>query len=437
MYDPEILEATRALCRAGGALNLRVLYQELLQRCNTNEEEFLHIMNGCSRFLLVPGSAGDGEGRPEDCTVVARTSLRLCSAYYHERCAEGVGCQQLHLCRYFIYGNCRFDKGRKSCKYSHDLGSDHNQQLLRECTLQELHEDHLRLLLLQNDPELLPEVCSHYNKGSAPLGDCSFQVSCTKIHLCQHFVKGDCMFGLRCKRQHTIDQHGRHMLEDRGLSGDLMEELPFIYRNMYNLKNADTEKNVEPVNEGGEEICLHFIRNSCKFNNECSRVHFHLPYKWEIFNDRTWTELQDMEDIERDFCDPSKNHSCTHLPVDFLSMRRGSKPVRRLSTISSVLKPPHYVLTTEWLWYYKGEQGNWIEYGHPDEKQRTTSVTSQTLEVSFQSNRTGVIEVVKGNRQYVLSFKDMYQRNPKHNTKRRVCRRPRFVPVVEVQRKWG
>lgn len=74
-----------------------------------------------------------------------------------------------------------------------------------------------------------------------------------------------------------------------------------------------------------------------------------------------------------------------------------------------------------------------MEYGQPDEKQRTTSVTSQTLEESYLSDRTAEVEVVKGHRQYFISFKDMYQRNPKHNTKRRVHRRPRFVSVAEVQ----
>lgn len=47
---------------------------------------------------------------------------------------------------------------RKSCKFSHDIYSDHNYGLLRECTLHELNEDQLFLLLLQNDPALLPEV---------------------------------------------------------------------------------------------------------------------------------------------------------------------------------------------------------------------------------------------------------------------------------------
>ncbi|KAF1372044.1 hypothetical protein PFLUV_G00260250 [Perca fluviatilis] len=110
-----------------------------------------------------------------------------------------------------------------------------------------------------------------------------------------------------------------------------------------------------------------------------------------------------MEDIERDYCDPSKTQSCGDPPVDFLSWTQDSQAVRRLSTVSSVTKPPHYVLTTDWLWYYRAERGNWVEYGQPVDR-----------------------------RQYVVSFKDMYQRNPKHRTKRRVCRRPRFVSVAEV-----
>lgn len=50
-------------------------------------------------------------------------------------------------------------------------------------------------------------------------------------------------------------------------------------------------------------------------------------------------------------------------PVNFLTKSQGSQRVRRLSTVSSVTKPPHYTLTTQWLWYYKGDQGNWVEYG--------------------------------------------------------------------------
>lgn len=44
-------------------------------------------------------------------------------------------------------------------------------------------------------------------------------------------------------------------------------------------------------------------------------------------------------------------------------------------------------------------------YFPQDEKQRTTSVTSQTLEESYLSDRTAEVEVVKGHRQYFISFK--------------------------------
>ncbi|KAL6460248.1 hypothetical protein MHYP_G00320070 [Metynnis hypsauchen] len=142
-----------------------------------------------------------------------------------------------------------------------------------------------------------------------------------------------------------------------------------------------------------------------------------------------------MEEIERAYCDPKNAHSPGSKPVDFLSMTRVSDPVRRLSTASSVTKPAHYILTTQWLWYYKGDHENWIEYGRPDDKQRVTSVTSRDLEEAFLTDNSAEVTVIKGNRHYFVSFQDMYQRNPKHNTKRRVRRRPRFVCISEVESK--
>ncbi|XP_033471082.1 protein mono-ADP-ribosyltransferase PARP12b isoform X2 [Epinephelus lanceolatus] len=420
-YSREVQLATSLLCSSSGSMELLQLHRKLLQRVDITVQEFRFIVQKCPRFLLVGGPAAG-------LTVVAQTSLRLCGRYGRE---ESGGCSQedcphLHLCKFFIYGNCRFGKGRKPCKFSHDIRSGRNFDLLRECTLHDLNEEQLFLLLLQNDPALLPEVCLHYNKGCGPHGNCTFRESCTKVHLCQHFVQGDCMFGSKCKRQHAIDQESRRMLEERGLSADVIHELPFIYRNIHHLTAAvATDQTDERT-----EICLHFTRNSCRFQNECRRVHFHLPYKWEVFDGFTWMDLPHMEDIEQDFCDPSKMHSCG---INFVTMTQESQPVRRLSTVSSVTKPPHYVLTTEWLWYYKGDHGDWVEYGQPDEKQRTTSVTSRTLEEAFLCDRTAEVKVVKGRREYVVSFTDMYQRNHKHNTKRRICRRPRFVSVAQVQ----
>lgn len=52
-------------------------------------------------------------------------------------------------------------------------------------------------------------------------------------------------------------------------------------------------------------------------------------------------------------------------------------PVRRLSTASSVSKPPHYILTTQWLWYWRDESGKWLEYG------RVSSTSTNTTAVGL------------------------------------------------------
>lgn len=49
--------------------------------------------------------------------------------------------------------------------------------------------------------------------------------------------------------------------------------------------------------------------------------------------------------------------------VGFHNMCCGFAKVRRLSTASSVTKPPHFILTTEWIWYWKDEYDMWQEYG--------------------------------------------------------------------------
>lgn len=49
--------------------------------------------------------------------------------------------------------------------------------------------------------------------------------------------------------------------------------------------------------------------------------------------------------------------------VDFMTMTYKSSPVRRLSTASSILKPPTFILTTEWLWYWKSNTEQWQEFG--------------------------------------------------------------------------
>jgi hypothetical protein len=40
------------------------------------------------------------------------------------------------------------------------------------------------------------------------------------------------------------------------------------------------------------------------FVGSCNKIHFHLPYRWQVLISDTWMDLQAMEKIEEAYCDP-------------------------------------------------------------------------------------------------------------------------------------
>lgn len=82
------------------------------------------------------------------------------------------------------------------------------------------------------------QVCSHYNKGSGQFGACTFKENCTKVHMCLHFVQDNCIFGTKCKRLHRVDEYSYRMLEERGLSTELIQDLPLLYQNVFRLSSS-------------------------------------------------------------------------------------------------------------------------------------------------------------------------------------------------------
>ncbi|MEE6477959.1 hypothetical protein FKM82_011681 [Ascaphus truei] len=55
------------------------------------------------------------------------------------------------------------------------------------------------------------------------------------------------------------------------------------------------------------EICLFHIWQFCKLVNKCTQMHYHLPYRWQYLASTEWTDLPNMEEIEKAFCDPKIN----------------------------------------------------------------------------------------------------------------------------------
>ncbi|XP_074534021.1 protein mono-ADP-ribosyltransferase PARP12 [Halichoeres trimaculatus] len=472
---------TQTLCDHQGSLTYQSLEERVKQRYTVSEDVLSKVLFDDRRVAIKEGNQKVTAAQilSPDSLIVAKTGLRLCQ----KKPGECPQCDGLHLCRYLVSGGCTF--GHK-CNKNHNLALQHNAALLKTNGCQNLTEKQLFQLLLQNDPFLLPEICPHYNKGNGLHGSCRFANSCTKLHICQHFFQGDCKFGSSCKRVHNIGQCDMKIF--RGLSPENITNLNEIYRNK-GIITAQREKPAavvavlpkvrilpqepsknssgsspasNPMSEADKnEICLYFIRKDCRYKERCVRVHWHLPYRWQVLDGDgvTWKDLPDMENIEKAYCDPGRDTSCLDQPlgilrflslqsltspkeqsVDFMTMTWGGSPVRRLSTVSSVTRPPHFILTTEWLWYWKDENQEWKEYGQGVAGSSAT-VTSKDLETVYLADSSTEIPFDAGHHKYTLHFKgapgnhEMYQENERYKTKREVRRRPRFVSTQQVELK--
>uniref|UniRef100_A0A4W5R591 Poly (ADP-ribose) polymerase family, member 12a n=1 Tax=Hucho hucho TaxID=62062 RepID=A0A4W5R591_9TELE len=405
---------TKMLCGNHGCLDFKQLDQIVGQKFTVADEVLLGILRDRGKYAI---SEGEGKASRLDMSqssvIVAKTSLRVCQSPPGD-CLQ---CENLHLCRYFVCGNCRF--GNK-CKNSHSLDSPHNTALIRSVGHHDLGEAELFPLLLQNDPYLMPEICSHYNKGVGEHGSCKFKTSCTSLHLCLHFIQGDCKFGVGCKRAHTFDATTMKILNGRGFSQENIRILDKIYNNKFIIigqghkekpsvlvrmksafsSSADTAASKFTVLR---LKCLHVFLWLCVLSEKCVRIHYHLPYKWQILerDGVTWRDLPNVEEIEKAYCIPGKD------------------------------------TRYKWLWYWADELGQWIEYGQEmyDGKEKVASVTSQTLENVYQADSDREIPFGSGHHQYILYFKEMYQQNVRFKTKREVRRRPCFLSGQDVEAK--
>ncbi|XP_061085901.1 protein mono-ADP-ribosyltransferase PARP12-like isoform X2 [Conger conger] len=371
--------------------------------------------------------------------IVVKTKVRLCKA---RDCTD---CRNLHLCKFYLYGDCKSSMSRRGCRFCHDMNSEHNARVLRDNSLQELDSSELCTLLLQNDSTLLPPVCFSYNKGDGAYGNCPDQESCRRLHICDRYLRGACQAGANCRRSHDFfEPHPQKTLQERGVPSELIGSMLSVYQNIQALKNSDNGANRNQPTHAGNvnssrrqqektEICLYFVKGSCTQGDRCWRDHSTMPYKWEVRNGDSWTALPDNEEIERDFCDPSNVYSRGVQPVYFDTMTRGPTQVRRLSTVSSVVQPT-FVLTTTWAWFWQDEHNNWIQYCSVKGQHRLSSITSEDLERKYQEDSRAVMEFTAGAQTYKLSFPDMIQTNEEYGTKRQVRRRPVFVSTADARR---
>lgn len=234
MAEPTVCSfLTKVLCAHGGRMFLR----DLRGHVDLSEEQLRDVLQraGPDRFLLqevelsdgpwdaeaevaagAAGAGGGGGGGASACRVVAVSSARLCARYQRGECQA---CDQLHFCRRHMLGKCPNRDCWSTCTLSHDIHTPVNIRVLKHHGLFGLNEGQLRILLLQNDPSLSPEVCLLYNRGGDALyGYCGLKDKCNKLHVCKSFVRGECRL-LSCRRSHQlVHAASLKLLQDQGLS---------------------------------------------------------------------------------------------------------------------------------------------------------------------------------------------------------------------------
>ncbi|XP_027756970.1 zinc finger CCCH-type antiviral protein 1-like isoform X2 [Empidonax traillii] len=456
MSDPAVCcFLTRALCAQGGRLGL----PELQQHAGLSAPQLAETLAaaGPRRFLMLRGGA----------EVLAVSDVRVCP---RKEC-DG-GCERLHLCKQNLMGKCHL--GPSSCKYSHDITNAENKKVLKKHDLSGLSENELRILLLQNDTFFLPD------------GECRF-LTCMRSHnlLDGHALRVLETGGIDRKTASNLQiiYDYKHMEFHRELmkgnvhnykprgnylkkpvvttskepkvplqtvdstlrvpspegpgstpAGQRQHQLPpgAVGKDEDKKDDSSAEASKDNKEVNCDEICVFYVWKYCKHKDKCKSVHYHLPYKWEMYDGIIWNDLSMMEEIEKAYCDP-KNSSMADRNINFQTMTCYSSPVRRLSTPSSVTKPT-FVLTTQWIWYWKNNQDQWIEYGEQGEGDSVDSPSSAVLENLYQADPDATISFQAGQHHYNLNFKEMIQTNIAFKTQRQVCRRPKFVSSEDVQK---
>ncbi|XP_073506575.1 zinc finger CCCH-type antiviral protein 1-like [Phyllobates terribilis] len=217
----------------------------------------------------------------------------------------------------------------------------------------------------------------------------------------------------------------------KGPSVPLENRVESIVRSQTSVPPVYTIPAFSPANPNRvPEICLSNLWKYCDLGNDCPDMHYYLPYRWQIYRGTTWEDVPNMEEVEKCYCDPKVD---SIPPIDFLTMRSGGHRVRRLSTASSVMKPSEYVLTTEWLWYWRDEYGTWTQYGHSIVNHMSITISSSDLENMYLADANDVIPFEAGIHSYEISFQDMKQKNVLFKTERDVRRRPKYLNFDDVK----
>lgn len=101
---------TQTLCTHRGSLDYNSLRREVTGYFKVPDGELRKVLADGQLFTKVPPDDMDLPLR-DGTLLIATTPARLCKDFLKKDCNSGA-CDQLHLCKFFLFDNCKFAKGR-------------------------------------------------------------------------------------------------------------------------------------------------------------------------------------------------------------------------------------------------------------------------------------------------------------------------------------
>ncbi|KAL5005388.1 hypothetical protein ScPMuIL_018844 [Solemya velum] len=195
------------VCDNGGEMSRREFEKHLSKRYDGTVDKF--VTSYPSHFSIHESNSPDAEDGEVEDFVRARTNIRLCIHYSKKgnKCPNRQ-CYDLHVCKYFLLSDCQAEADGMKCRFSHDLDNPHNRNARRRHLLHKLSDDQLRTLVIDpanRNETTLPVVCQFYQYNYSTNKGCEYRPkTCPFLHMCAHYLEGDCKFGKRCKLSHDL-----------------------------------------------------------------------------------------------------------------------------------------------------------------------------------------------------------------------------------------
>ncbi|XP_061196239.1 protein mono-ADP-ribosyltransferase PARP12-like [Saccostrea echinata] len=309
---------------------------------------------------------------------------------------EGKACPYLHICKFYVIGQCRFGK---RCKRSHNV---FDQQITDILTKYGINTN-------RTPKEILQEIRNvEFDVGD----DASSQAS---AHSKDPYRTG-------------VDSDNEDPAESDDVSASSSDDPP-------------------------ADICIFHLRGRCAFGKSCRKSHKNMTYQWQYRkkNLNQWEDFQHHHNVEVEYnfgevarteCFVKTESGVLKLNFDTMEavLQENNQVVvqmilRRLSTPSSEVEK-FQPLATVWKWFWQSEDGNWQEYGQagygPSRYQ--TTVDSSSMEQNFLKNPTGQLQFNTLGYEYLMDFEQMIQQNLQYGTQRKVRRRPVYVDEKQMEK---